>query len=182
MVLILICSLILQFLSQYHDFTYRPDGQAWRWLSGHFVHNNLPHWLINSLSLALLYALGRGLDTINTLLLKLPVLAVLSSGIFYYCYPQLQWYVGLSGVLHGLALLIALALIRERDRTGYLLAVGLLMKIAWEQSPLYDGSLTAQWIELRVATEAHLAGVLSALILLGVSAGYRALLGQRKAS
>jgi rhomboid family GlyGly-CTERM serine protease len=44
------------------------------------------------------------------------------------------WYVGLSGVLHGLVAYGTLKLLRERSAVGALLAVGLLVKLTWEQT------------------------------------------------
>src|SRR5688500_20235213 len=47
--------------------------------------------------------------------------------------PQVLWYVGLSGVLHGYVAAGALALLVRRDTLGVVLAIGLAAKLLFEQ-------------------------------------------------
>lgn len=77
------------------------DGQLWRLLSGHLVHLNTPHLMLNLLALFLLCELvwhdlgwrhGAGL---------LLCAALGTSGALLAWHPELAWYAGLSGVLHG---------------------------------------------------------------------------------
>jgi rhomboid family GlyGly-CTERM serine protease len=51
----------------------------------------------------------------------------------YVLEPQVQWYVGLSGVLHGVVACGALLLARRRSTVGVLLAIGLAGKLVFEQ-------------------------------------------------
>ena len=68
--------------------------------------------------------------------------------------------VGLSGVLHGLFIWAAIEDIKQQRNTGWLLLIGVLTKIAWEQ---YFGASasTVSLINAKVATEAHLIGAFS---------------------
>ncbi|MBD2859594.1 rhombosortase [Spongiibacter sp. KMU-158] len=142
------------------------NGEYWRWLSGHFIHNNSAHLAMNSAALILLFWLGHRLAQIGQLLFSLLPLSLLSSLILTLGYPQLHWYVGLSDALHGLTVLIAIGLVRSGDQTGSALLIGVLGKVLWEQSHWYNSENVAELIGVRVATEAHLAGVLAAGILL----------------
>jgi rhomboid family GlyGly-CTERM serine protease len=51
----------------------------------------------------------------------------------YVLEPQVEWYVGLSGVLHGVVACGALLLVRLRSTVGVLLAIGLAGKLVFEQ-------------------------------------------------
>ena len=70
---------------------------------------------------------------------------------------SIQIYVGLSGTLHGLFGLFALRETLNGRKSSWLLVLGLVAKIAWEQ--LVGPSSTTG--ELINAIEAHLAGALA---------------------
>lgn len=78
------------------------SGQAWRLVSAHFVHLNTPHLFFNVCGLFLLAELiwaglpvSHGLGLIGTTSVGISLL-------LWWQHPELQWYAGLSGVLHGL--------------------------------------------------------------------------------
>ncbi len=73
---------------------------------------------------------------------------------------SIQVYVGLSGTLHGLFGLFALREALNGRNSSWLLVVGLIAKIAWEQL-VGPSSTTGELINARVAIEAHLAGALA---------------------
>ena len=75
-------------------------------------------------------------------------------------FSSIQIYVGLSGTLHGLFGLFALSEALNGRRSSWLLALGLIAKIAWEQL-IGPSSTTGELINARVAIEAHLAGALA---------------------
>lgn len=78
------------------------DGQVWRLLSGHLVHLNTPHLMLNLLALLLLCELvWRDLDWRHGVgLLLFAAFGV--SGALLAWHPDVAWYAGLSGILHGL--------------------------------------------------------------------------------
>jgi len=87
---------------------------------------------------------------------------VTSVGI-YYGNPLLAQYVGLSGVLHGIFVFGAIMDIKSKDKTGYLLFIGVWLKIAHEQ--IYGASSEiSDLIEASVAIDAHLWGAIGGLI------------------
>lgn len=78
------------------------SGELWRLLSGHLVHMNTPHLMLNLLALFLLCELlwrdmpawqGAGLMTVGSLGV---------SALLFTFHPELAWYAGLSGALHCL--------------------------------------------------------------------------------
>ncbi len=75
-------------------------------------------------------------------------------------FSSIQIYVGLSGTLHGLFGLFALSEALNGRRSSWLLVLGLIAKIAWEQL-IGPSSTTGELINARVAIEAHLAGALA---------------------
>ena len=72
---------------------------------------------------------------------------------------SIQIYVGLSGTLHGLFGLFVLRETLNGRKSSWLLVLGLVAKIAWEQL-VGPSSTTGELINARVAIEAHLAGAL----------------------
>ena len=75
-------------------------------------------------------------------------------------FSSIQIYVGLSGTLHGLFGLFALNEALSGRRSSWLLVLGLITKIAWEQL-IGPSSTTGDLINARVAIEAHLAGAIA---------------------
>jgi membrane associated rhomboid family serine protease len=76
---------------------------------------------------------------------------------FVFCEPQVTWYVGLSGVLHGALAAGAIAWWRHESRLLALyLSVIFLGKLAWEQ---WHGPLPLSG-DLPVVVDAHLYGAI----------------------
>lgn len=109
-------------------------GQLWRLLTGHLVHLGWPHVLMNLAALIVLRLLvGAELDAADWAGAALASAAAVDLGL-YFAAEQVQWYVGLSGVLHGLLAAGALALLRVHAEVGGVLAAGLVAKLIFEQS------------------------------------------------
>jgi rhomboid family GlyGly-CTERM serine protease len=134
-------------------------GEAWRLVTAHVVHLDLGHALLNTAGLALLWALFAGVLGRRQLLFALcGALACIDAG-FWFLQPQLEWYVGASGVLHGVMAAGTLQLLRLRDPIAALTAALLAAKLAWEQ---WVGPLP---LETRgtVIVAAHLYGAIGGL-------------------
>lgn len=129
-------------------------GQLWRLLTAHVVHLDAGHALLNASGLGLLWALFARIYGVGSWLLTVAIaVAVIDAG-FWWLSPQLRWYVGASGLLHGVFAAGCLAMIRARDRVGMLAAVLLVAKLAWEH---WHGPLPFERAD-RVVTVAHLYG------------------------
>jgi rhomboid family GlyGly-CTERM serine protease len=139
------------------------QGEIWRAFTGHFFHTNAYHLLLNLAALLLLWALHGQFYTLkNYSLLFLTSGAVCSLGLYLFS-PDISQYVGLSGVLHGVFVFGAIMDIRHKDKTGYLLFIGVCLKIAHEQ--FYGASEeVSSLINASVAIDAHLWGAVGGLI------------------
>lgn len=139
--------------------------QWWRLITGNFLHTNLNHLLLNSAGVALLWALHGQYFAIKTYLVYVLLLCTLTTLGIYGFAPQLHWFVGLSGALHGLFILGAYCDIRCGLKSGWLLLVGVLAKVVHEQ--IWGASQDiATLIDAKVAIDAHLFGSLAGLLLI----------------
>lgn len=139
--------------------------QFWRLITGHFLHTNLIHLLLNLAGLGLLWALhGHYYQNKQYITVMLLLCLGTSAGIYVFS-ADLQWYVGLSGVLHGLFVLGAYFDIRHHLTSGWLLLLSVWIKVLYEQ--FYGASQDiAQLIDANVAIDAHLFGTLSGTVLI----------------
>lgn len=109
------------------------NGEYWRLLSGHFVHLGPTHLILNMAGLVLVWLLvGRYFTTIQWLAVLGITLAVTSAG-FWFVDRYLLWYVGLSGVLHGLLLAGAIRGFRTLPSESAIIVAIVVAKLAYEQ-------------------------------------------------
>ncbi|MEW9797008.1 rhombosortase [Alteromonas sp. CYL-A6] len=144
---------------------YAIDGfETWRLITGNFVHTNGYHLLLNLAGLALLWALhGHHYHITRFMRVFLWCCFGTSTGL-YFLSPDLIWYAGLSGALHGLFAWGACMDIRQGLRSGWLLLIGGAVKVGHEQiAGSSDGVATL--IDATVAVDAHLYGGLSGIII-----------------
>jgi rhomboid family GlyGly-CTERM serine protease len=134
-------------------------GELWRLLTAHGVHLNLRHALVNALGLALLWTLfARDYSARQWLLIVLAAILAIDAGLWLLD-KTVEWYVGSSGVLHGVMAAGTVAQLRRGRREGWILALILAGKLLYEQvaGPLpFSGSAA-------VVVDAHLYGVVGAL-------------------
>lgn len=139
------------------------DGEIWRLLTGHLVHSNFNHLYLNCAGMLLVWALhGEYYPRFKGLPLVLISSIVIGIGLFLT--TDYQNYYGFSAVIHFLLVWGALIDVQNKDKTGYLLLIGLILKVGYEQVTGGD-PMTAATIGANVATESHLIGVLVALVL-----------------
>ena len=148
-------------------FVYQRDlvlqGQIWRVFTGHFFHTNGFHFLLNGAAVFMLWALHGHFYTIKRYLFVFIISALICSVGIHWFSPNISQYVGLSGVLHGLFIWGAIEDIKAKDRTGYLLLLGIILKIAHEQ--FYGASEdVASLIGATVAINAHLWGAIGGVL------------------
>jgi rhomboid family GlyGly-CTERM serine protease len=135
-------------------------GDFWRLASGHFVHLGVAHMLMNGAGLMLVWILfGRDIRTSRWLFVMILSVFAISTG-FWFLDPQLRWYVGLSGLLHGMLVAGIIVAIGRRRYDAVLLGALVLGKLAWEQlaGPLPGSESTAGG---NVIVNAHLYGAVS---------------------
>lgn len=137
------------------------QGEYWRLLTGHLVHGSWLHLLMNGLGLGLVAALfDRDYTLPAWLLIALFSVVAIDLGFVLY-EPQLLWYVGLSGVLHGALAAGAVAWWRHESKLlALLLSVIFVGKLTWEQ---WRGALPLSG-DLPVVVDAHLYGAIGGVI------------------
>src|SRR3981081_1671342 len=107
-------------------------GEWWRLLTAHVVHLDTRHALLNGLGLALMWALfARDYSPRQWAPIVLGAMAAIDAGLWL-CDSTVLWYVGSSGALHGVMAAGALAQVRHGERTGWVLAGLLAVKLAYE--------------------------------------------------
>lgn len=139
------------------------QGEVWRLLSAHLTHLSGTHLALNLLGLTLIWQIfGDGFRQRQWLLILGLTFLGIGLGLIV-LYPQVQWYVGLSGSLHGLFVAGALAKWRSGNWLGPLLLAGLVFKLIREQwlGPI-AGSIALTGGP--VLTQAHLLGAVAGLL------------------
>ncbi len=149
-------------------------GEYWRLVTAHFDHYDLTHLAWNLAGLALVAWLFAREYTLRGWMAILVASTVAVDLGFLVLEPQLEWYVGFSGVLHGLmAAGLCAWLWRRPDALAALVAVLFALKLGWEHlvGPL---PFTASTLAVPVIHEAHTYGAIG-----GTAAALWLLLRQR---
>jgi len=144
-------------------------GEIWRLISGNLVHLGAGHLAVNIAGVALVALLvGRHLS-VRAWLVAFVLCCLTTTGGLWWLSPDVRWYVGLSGVLHGLLVAgAARAAARgpERVFNAAVLAV-VTAKLGWEQ---FAGALpgTSRLAGGSVVVDAHLFGAVGGLAFAAV--------------
>ena len=132
-------------------------GEWWRLVSGHMVHLGWSHLGLNLAALLLVWLLvGRALSLQQWTLLFVFGCVGISLGLLWWL-PQLDWDVGLSGVLHTMVVAGGGRLLLQGDREALVVLLIVTAKVGYEmwQGPL-PGSREAAGGE--VVYQAHALG------------------------
>lgn len=139
-------------------------GEWWRLATAHVVHLDLEHAVLNALGLVLMWSLFAPDFRPRAWLVIVLASAVAIDLGFWYRDRTLEWYVGSSGLLHGIMTAGTLTHLIRRDLDGWLLAAFIVVKLAYEQG---TGALPFGAGGLPVIVNAHLYGALGGLIAAG---------------
>lgn len=145
------------FQSDFIYWRYTFFTEIWRWWTAHWVHVGWVHFALNIIAFACLPFIFPHIQN-RFIILLLFILAPLSSLSFYYLYPSIEAYAGLSGILHGLYVAAAFFYLKFRKERNFAVLVLLLVvvKLIWENTFGQIG--TSQLIGSPVLVEAHLVG------------------------
>ena len=108
--------------------------EYWRLLSGHLVHTNDSHLAMSLVGVLALWLLQGDDYNARDYLTAAMTSAVGVSACLYYLDSSVNWYAGLSGLLHGLFAWGVTADLRARRHIGPILVAGLLAKLLLEQT------------------------------------------------
>lgn len=150
-----------ELLAYYH--TGIEQFEFWRLITATFCHTNFNHLVMNLAGLIITLALF--IDSFkNTILLPLITFSSLFIGLALFSLEvDVLWYVGFSGVLHALFSYGVVSDISHKNRWGYLLGLGLVLKIAYEQFFGAQQS-TIDLINAPVLVNAHLYGIIAGVL------------------
>ena len=140
------------------------SGQIWRLVTGHFVHSNGWHLLLNLASLLMIGMLFSQHLSIAVWSAVFIISALAISLCYFIIAPQYNYYVGLSATLYGVIIIGALLDIKQQPFIAILILVVVTGRVIWQQFYGVVGPL-AEIIEDRVAIESHLFGIITGYIL-----------------
>jgi rhomboid family GlyGly-CTERM serine protease len=146
--------------------------EPWRLLTGHCVHVNWTHALVNTAAWPVLAWLFAPRLDARRQLMSLALGAVFISLALAAWHPSIAWYRGASGALHALffagATATAGAALRERSWRAALMPLALLaggwIKVALEH-PGGDATPFAEWLAAATVPQAHLLGAIAGTAL-----------------
>lgn len=144
------------------DRTLIAANQWWRLFSGQFIHYGIYHLLMNVAALLLVgFILLRNINLLFYCELLAITLTAVGLGL-YVNNPELSYYAGLSGVLHGLIVAGLLLTLVETPIFNGLALVAVAGKILQEQSASFD--VNHPLLPVPVAVDAHVYGALAGLV------------------
>lgn len=146
-----------------YDRVWIIQGEVWRLVTGHLTHLGWSHLILNSAGFLLVWFLVGGAQSIRAWLLIIAVsMASIDLG-FWLLNPELHWYVGMSGFLHGVLAAGIVPRLRYLQGETVVLLILLIAKIAWEQlgGPLPGSEATSGG---PVVVDAHLYGALGGVL------------------
>jgi rhomboid family GlyGly-CTERM serine protease len=109
------------------------SGEYWRLVSGHFAHLSNSHLVMNLAGLVLSWLLvGRNYSTVEWLVVLLLAITSISAG-FWFLDENMLWYVGLSGVLHGLLIAGAMQGLKTLPVESAVICLLVVGKLLYEQ-------------------------------------------------
>lgn len=139
-------------------------GQWWRVVTGNWVHLSWGHWWLNIASWLIVWLLFYDLASVRSWALSLFISsAFIGLGLWLFN-PELNRYVGLSGVIYGLLVLGGLRLWLLQKWLAVIMLSWFVLKTIWEQTvgPMpYSAGIAGG----PVVVDAHLYGMLSGLLL-----------------
>ena len=135
-------------------------GEYWRIITCHFVHSGWEHLTLNVIGAVLLFGLFVNLYSPFVWLMgALCCMIGISLSFLIFC-VNLEWYNGLSGVLHAVFLMGCIGEIKNGNMFYCFGLLGIIGKLVMDRFA-GPSEFTSQFTETLVATAAHLSGIIS---------------------
>jgi len=149
------------------------SGEIWRIWTGHLVHTNMSHFALNILAAIIIYLTFFMKIKPVELLLNSFLFATLISLMLLSIYPDLDWYNGLSGLLHALLIHFSARLAKNERTIFWAILLAVWIKVLNETMHLYSGYKNLVG-DMLVISEAHLIGtIFGTITALICMAGYQ---------
>lgn len=163
-----------------YDRTAVAAGQWWRLFTGNFVHFGWIHVGLDLAGISLLWLLvGSRLAGWRWIAATIAGAWAVGLGLWW-AWPQVAWYVGISGVAHTYWAAGALLLALTGAWEGWVLLFMLAAKLAWEQATGAGLPSSAALLHEPVLTSAHLVGAIAGIVAGVGLAGLEALVRRRE--
>lgn len=135
-------------------------GEHWRWVTGHLVHLDLAHAALNAAGLVLVWLLfARVYAPSRWLAIAALGIAGIDLGLWWL--SDIEWYVGLSGLLNTLAAAGIVREIIDGDRMAWVVGLLGLAKLVAEN---ISGPMPFMQPGIPVVLDAHLFGALVGMV------------------
>lgn len=139
------------------------QGEYWRLFSGNLAHANLTHWVMNMMTLGIIYFIYDDRLSNWQFCLVSTLLALIGGASIMF--TNYHTYVGLSGVTHGLIVYGACRdVCSDKPKSGSLVLAAIALKLSLEQY-YGDDPWVSGMIGIDVAIDAHLIFAVLGLIL-----------------
>ncbi len=147
-----------------YNYTGITRGQIWRLLTGHFVHLNFLHAILNSAGLVLCITIfGPPRNLVNSCIYLIVMALFISAGLFIFS-PNVSYYLGFSGLLHAVVIHYLILGYNQRRLLYGLALLAITTKLALEQLPFFNAFYLHAFISDPVIVESHLYGAIGALL------------------
>jgi len=138
-------------------------GELWRILTGHLVHTNTWHMLLNLTSLLFIGLLFGTLLSAKVWIAAFVFCSLAVSAAYWFIATQFIIYVGLSAALYGVIIIGALEDFNDNKLIAGSLLIIVTGRVIWQQFDGASDSL-ADMVDSRVAIESHLYGIVSGYV------------------
>ena len=141
-------------------------GELWRLWTGHLVHINYKHLLLNCIGLGIFIVLYNKALSLKMLIIESCILASSISIGLYYLSANIFLYAGLSGLLYGLFTLYSIKAIKLKDYLlGYCVFFLISLKIIWSYIDPAINVKSSLLIQAPIANDVHLYGYITAIVI-----------------
>jgi rhomboid family GlyGly-CTERM serine protease len=160
---IIVAAAVLQLAGDVPSLRYERAAllaEPWRLLTAHLVHLGWIHLALNMTALLITWSLlGRTIGAGGWCVVIVTCAVGVSLGLAWFS-PAVTWYVGFSGILHGMLAAGALAGLRCMRLMASILLALLLAKLGFEQFVSGNG-VTSMLVGGAVIVDAHLYGTIA---------------------
>ncbi|SMN11379.1 Membrane protein, Rhomboid family [uncultured Candidatus Thioglobus sp.] len=135
------------------------NGEVWRLFTGQLLHINLQHFLYNAVALLLLWLIAKNIQYQHFWRYVVYCWLITGVGLFLFL-TQVQWYLGASGFLHGVAFMVIANYIKTYRTLGVIALSVLVVKLIYEQTLGAIGVF-----DFEVIVDAHLIGFIAGVLV-----------------